>query len=100
MSTTTQLVWLITGTSTGFGHELVTALLDRGEKVIATARSRSLSKLEELKQKGAAILELDVTFPLSTLHEVAKQATEIYGRVDVLVNNAGKWCFDLDLSSI
>lgn len=64
--------------------------LKRGEKVIATGRARSIEKLEELKEKGAAILELDVTAPLDTLHEVAKKAVAIYGRVDVLVNNAGR----------
>ncbi|KAG6909214.1 hypothetical protein DXG01_001521 [Tephrocybe rancida] len=83
-----QLVWLITGTSTGLGRELTLAALKRGDKVIATARARSLSKLDDLKAQGADALELDVTAPLETLHETAKKAIALHGRIDVLVNNA------------
>ena len=64
-------------------------MLERGDKVISTARARSLSKLTELKEKGAATLELDVTAPLNELHEVAAKAVAIYGHIDVVVNNAG-----------
>jgi len=84
-----QLVWLVTGTSSGFGKELSFALLERGDKVISTTRARSLSKLNELKEKGAATLELDVTAPLSELHAIAAKAVAIYGHIDVVVNNAG-----------
>ncbi|GLB33166.1 putative short-chain dehydrogenases reductases (SDR) family protein [Lyophyllum shimeji] len=84
-----QLVWLVTGTSTGLGRDLTLAALKRGDKVIATSRARSLAKLEDLKAQGADILELDVTSPLEQLHEIAKQAIAIHGRIDVLVNNAG-----------
>lgn len=73
----------------GIGKELSLALLERGDKVISTTRLRSLPKLTELKEKGAATLELDVTDPLSELHKVAAKAVAIYGRIDVLVNNAG-----------
>jgi NAD(P)-dependent dehydrogenase (short-subunit alcohol dehydrogenase family) len=72
------------------GRELALEALKRGEKVIATGRARSIDKLNELKAQGADILELDVTSPLETLHEVAKKAIAIHGRIDVLVNNAGK----------
>ena len=75
--------------SSGFGKELSLALLARGDKVISTARARSLPKLTELKEKGAATLELDVTAPLSELHAVAAKAVAIYGHIDVVVNNAG-----------
>ncbi|KAF9035048.1 NAD(P)-binding protein [Hymenopellis radicata] len=84
-----QLVWFITGTSSGLGRDLALAALARGEKVIATGRARSLQQLDDLKEKGAATLELDVTAPLETLKSIAKKAVAIYGRVDVLVNNAG-----------
>ena len=101
-----QLVWLITGTScvdrlasrqsllptnhrSGLGRELVVAALRRGDKVIATARARSLNRLDDLKVKGADILELDVTNSLESLREVARKAVELHGRIDVLINNAG-----------
>jgi len=84
-----QLVWLITGTSSGIGHDLTLAALKRGDRVIATARARSIGKLDELKQQGADVLELDVTSPLDTLHETAKKAVALHGRIDVVVNNAG-----------
>lgn len=84
-----QLVWLITGTSSGLGRDLTIAALNRGDKVIATGRARSLAKLDDLRKRGAAILELDVTSPLDKLQAVAKEAVEIYGHIDVLVNNAG-----------
>ncbi|KAG5352367.1 hypothetical protein C0989_002630 [Termitomyces sp. Mn162] len=87
--TNKHLVWLITGTSSGLGRELVIAALKRGDKVIATARARSLDRLDVLKVQGADILELDVTDTLENLREVARKAVELYGRVDVLINNAG-----------
>jgi NAD(P)-dependent dehydrogenase (short-subunit alcohol dehydrogenase family) len=57
--------------------------------VIATARKRSLSQLNDLKAKGADTLELDVTAPLEDLKIIAQQAVAIHGRIDVVVNNAG-----------
>ncbi|KAF7980284.1 hypothetical protein HWV62_39051 [Athelia sp. TMB] len=84
-----QLVWLITGTSAGFGRLLTLAALERGDKVIATARARSMPQLSDLKAAGADVLELDVTAPLATLQAVAEQALALHGRVDVVVNNAG-----------
>ncbi|THU86770.1 NAD(P)-binding protein [Dendrothele bispora CBS 962.96] len=84
-----QLVWLITGTSTGLGRDLTLLTLKRGDKVIATTRGRSLAKLDDLKAQGADTLELDVTWPLEKLQQVMKEAVEIHGRIDVLVNNAG-----------
>ncbi|KAK0460631.1 uncharacterized protein EV420DRAFT_1332184 [Desarmillaria tabescens] len=84
-----QLVWLITGTSTGIGRDLALAALARGEKVIATARARSVHQIADLKDNGAETLELDVTAPLDDLKKIAEKAVGIYGRVDVLVNNAG-----------
>lgn len=86
---TEPLVWLITGTSSGLGHDLALAALARGELVVATTRTRSLSSLEDLRSKGAHILELDVTWPLDKLKDVAMEAVGICGRIDVLVNNAG-----------
>ena len=76
--------------STGLGRELALAALNRGDKVIATARARSFEKIKELKEKGADVLELDVTAPLEELKTIAKRAVDIHGRVDVVVNNAGE----------
>lgn len=79
----------MTTNRSGIGRELALAALARGDKVIATARGRTVSKLDDLNQAGASALELDVTSPLDRLHEVAKEAIAFYGKVDVLVNNAG-----------
>lgn len=80
-------VWLITGTSSGLGNELARAVLGRGDKVIATARQ--LDRISSLKELGAATLQLDVTAPQEELNRRAEEAIAIYGRIDVLVNNAG-----------
>ena len=81
--------WFITGTSRGFGREWAIAALDRGDKVVATARD--LATLDELVAKyGDAILpiELDVTDREAAFAAV-RQAYERFGRLDVVVNNAG-----------
>jgi NAD(P)-dependent dehydrogenase (short-subunit alcohol dehydrogenase family) len=81
--------WFITGTSRGFGREWAIAALDRGDKVAATARN--LSTLDDLVAKyGDAILpiELDVTDREAAFAAVG-QAHERFGRLDVVVNNAG-----------
>ena len=82
-----QLVWLITGCSSGFRAEFVRQILSRGDRVIATARR--LSSIESLASQGAATLQLDVTSSQETIDQVIAQAINIYGHIDVLVNNAG-----------
>ena len=82
-----SLVWLVTGSTSGFGAEFVKSLLAKGDKVIATARNTS--KLTHLQEAGAAILKLDLTADQTDFDKVAEAATAIYGGVDVLVNNAG-----------
>jgi len=89
-----QRVWLITGCSSGFGETFVRQILGRGDKVIATGRK--LEKLQHLQPLGAAILELDVTDTQQNLEAIVSEAIGIYGRIDVLVNNAayittGSW---------
>ena len=81
--------WFITGTSRGFGREWAIAALDRGDKVAATARD--LGTLEDLVRKyGDVILpvKLDVTDKEAGFAAV-RQAHERFGRLDVVVNNAG-----------
>ncbi|KAF7316281.1 Short-chain dehydrogenase/reductase family protein [Mycena indigotica] len=80
-------VFLITGCSSGFGYEMAKAALRRGFKVIATARR--IETLKPLEELGAIALPLDVAAPPATLVSFAKQAWEVYGQVDYLVNNAG-----------
>ena len=82
-------VWFITGTSRGFGNIWARAALERGDKVAATARN--VSSIAELSKKyGANVLtlELDVTKPEQVTNAV-QQAHKHFGRIDVVVNNAG-----------
>lgn len=81
------LVWLVTGSSTGFGAAFVKAILARGDKVVAS--SRSLPTLSAAKDLGAHPLELDVAAPPSEIKAKVDEAVKVYGRVDVLIANAG-----------
>ena len=88
------LVWFITGTSSGFGAQLVRSALSRGDKVIATARPSSFKQLPsslklEKNAENCKYLELDVTDPQEKIENAAKDAIGSWGRVDVVVNNAG-----------
>ena len=81
-------VWLITGASSGFGRAIADAALARGDSVVAT--SRRTDALDDLAgDERAHVLALDVTDAGQRDAAVAK-AIERYGRIDVLVNNAGR----------
>lgn len=85
--------WFITGTSRGFGREWTQAALERGDRVAATARN--LDSLDDLVQQfGDRILplRLDVTDRAADFAAV-KAAHEQFGRLDVIVNNAGYGLF-------
>lgn len=89
MSTQNQRVWLITGSSTGFGRVLAEAVLKRGDRVIATARKpEQLQDLVAQRPENILALQLDVTKPEEIAAGIA-QAIATFGRIDVLVNNAG-----------
>ena len=80
-------VWFITGCSSGFGAALTQEILSRGDEVIATARNAS--RISDLQNVGAKIMELDVTADATTLKSKAEEAYNIFGRIDFLINNAG-----------
>ncbi|MCC7478505.1 oxidoreductase [bacterium] len=86
----TDKIWFITGCSTGFGRELSRLLLERGYKVAITARDPgSLAEFKPAAESGQALLlALDVTDP-QQIRDAAASAERHFGRVDVLVNNAG-----------
>jgi len=82
-------VWLITGCSTGFGRELAKLVLARGWRALVTARDPStLADIAAGHNDRALILPLDVT-RRAQIAEVVAQARRRFGRIDVLVNNAG-----------
>ncbi|KAJ7742683.1 hypothetical protein DFH07DRAFT_836082 [Mycena maculata] len=82
-------VWLITGTTSGFGRNLVSSVLARGDRVIAT--SRNLDPIEDLEgtSDNLRLLQLDVTAGEEIIKCRVADARAIWGRIDVVVNNAG-----------
>jgi NAD(P)-dependent dehydrogenase (short-subunit alcohol dehydrogenase family) len=81
--------WLITGCSTGLGRALASAALNRGENVIVTARDAdTIEDLARSHPDTALALPLDVTDHAQG-QAVVRAAQERFGRIDVLVNNAG-----------
>jgi NAD(P)-dependent dehydrogenase (short-subunit alcohol dehydrogenase family) len=88
-----EKTWFITGASRGFGRLWAEAALKRGDKVTATARN--IADVADLKERfGDAVLPmaLDVTNS-EQVPEVVQQAFAHFGRLDVLVNNAGSSLF-------
>ncbi|HEU5425320.1 MAG TPA: SDR family oxidoreductase [Actinocrinis sp.] len=86
-------VWFITGSSRGFGRQFVQAALGRGDRVAATARSTdSLADLAGAHGDAILALPLDVT-DKAAVDQAVKRAHEHFGRLDVVVNNAGYGMF-------
>ncbi len=82
-------VWFITGASRGFGKIWAIAALKRGDKVAATARKlASIGELNETFGANVLTLELDVTNK-EQVQTAITQAHEHFGRIDIVVNNAG-----------
>jgi NAD(P)-dependent dehydrogenase (short-subunit alcohol dehydrogenase family) len=82
-------VWLITGCSTGFGREMAKQLLDADCRVAVTARNvEKVQDLVKINPDKALAIELDVTNKTQVAAVVAK-AESHFGKIDVLVNNAG-----------
>jgi len=82
-------VWFITGSSRGLGHSLAVAVLKHGDLLAAT--SRRPEDLKDLKQKyddQVITIGLDVT-NREQIREAVQKTIDTFGRIDVLVNNAG-----------
>jgi len=85
--------WLITGVSSGFGRELATQLLDRGDTVVGTVRRPD--SVADLLQKYPDTFHrelLDVT-DADAVREVVDRSFRSLGRIDVVVSNAGYGLF-------
>lgn len=89
MSQSQKPVWFITGCSTGFGRELAKILLERGYRVVVTARSADkVADITAPYPETALALALNVDKPDEIAASISAAKTK-FGRVDVLVNNAG-----------
>jgi NAD(P)-dependent dehydrogenase (short-subunit alcohol dehydrogenase family) len=83
-------VWFITGASSGFGRSIADEALARGEKVVATARRpEALDDLAGTAGDRVLVQKLDVT-DTADQQSAIEAALERFGRIDVLVNNAGR----------
>jgi NAD(P)-dependent dehydrogenase (short-subunit alcohol dehydrogenase family) len=81
-------VWFITGSSGGLGRALAEAVLVRGERAVVTARTpQRIRDVIERYPAQALVLEVDVT-RREQVRKAVDLATEHFGRIDVLVNNA------------
>ena len=82
-------VWLITGCSTGFGRELAKLVLELGHQVgVSSRNTKDVADIVEAYPQTALALQLDLTKP----EEIKASVTILnqkFGRIDVLVNNAG-----------
>jgi NAD(P)-dependent dehydrogenase (short-subunit alcohol dehydrogenase family) len=89
MTNTEGRVWLVTGCSAGFGREIALAALAAGDRVLATARRpETLAGLQERGGDQVRTAALDVT-DAGQVDGAVKTALEAFGRIDVVVNNAG-----------
>src|ERR1039458_4523471 len=82
-------VWLITGCSSGFGRELAKLVLARGWRAVVTARDPSkVADITEGHADQALVMPLDIT-RRAQIDKVVAETKHRFGRIDVLVNNAG-----------
>jgi len=81
-------VWFITGASRGMGAEFATAALDAGHRVVATSRNTDDVAEAVGESEDLLVAELDVTKPADA-ESATQAAMDRFGRIDVLVNNAG-----------
>ena len=82
-------VWFITGCTTGFGREVVEQVLRKGWRAAVTGRGKErMADIVLGREDQTLLLELDVTKP-DEVEAAVKAALDRFGRIDVLVNNAG-----------
>lgn len=81
-------VWHISGANTGLGLELALKALQQGDQVIAAVRSPSKVP-DSLKVQGAKVLQFDLSWSQAEMNAYAEKAFAAFGKIDVLVNNAG-----------
>ncbi len=81
-------VWLITGTSSGLGESIAKEVLDKGDILIATARNSAKISPEIRHHQNSLVTDIDVT-DIQSVNKAIKETVQIYGKLDVLVNNAG-----------
>jgi NAD(P)-dependent dehydrogenase (short-subunit alcohol dehydrogenase family) len=92
-NTSTRPTWFITGTSSGVGYELTRRALERGDQVVATARNTTpLADLMSDFPEQVLVVEVDVRDE-DAAQLAVKRAIKAFGRIDVLVNNAGYGLF-------
>src|SRR5919112_6177035 len=91
MPDTDKKVWIVTGAGRGMGVDIVKAALAAGNAVVATGRRpEAVEQALGGAQDGLLVVELDVTSPADA-ESAARAAVERFGRIDVLVNNAGNF---------
>jgi NAD(P)-dependent dehydrogenase (short-subunit alcohol dehydrogenase family) len=84
-----QKIWLITGSSRGFGREIAEAALQRGDRVVASARQPGqLDDLARTYGEHVVTCALDVT-DAAAANNAVEAAIDAFGSLDVVVNNAG-----------
>lgn len=84
-------VWLITGSSRGIGRALAEAVLASGDQLVATALAHEIDRLSDLAERHSGqvrVVPLDVTAE-EEIAPAIRSALDAFGRLDVLVNNAG-----------
>lgn len=90
MTSSTRRVWLVTGASSGFGRAVTEAALAAGDVVVATARRpQALADLVAAHPDQVEAMVLDVT-DTAAVTALVDDVQDRYGRIDVLVNNAGR----------
>ncbi|KAI1477846.1 NAD(P)-binding protein [Daldinia eschscholtzii] len=84
-------VWLITGASNGMGLSFSLRALKAGHSVIGAMRNptRAAEAVKAIESQGGKVVQLDMTESQGSIREKVEAAEKIYGKIDVLVNNAG-----------